>query len=337
MERREPLETAAEHLTRRVPVAAPWASAEETRRALTGRRFESAAVAVCEDQRLVGLVRTEDLLAAAGDTPLRELMDPDPPVVAPGADQEVVAWKAVQREQSTIAVVDREGRFLGLVPPRRLLFVLLWEHEEDMARMGGLLRGALTAWRAAREPLAWRLWHRLPWLVLGLAGALLFADLVGAFEAQLQASVILAFFLPGIVYLADAVGTQTETLVVRGLSVGVDIRQTVGRELLTGMGMGLGLALVLFPLVLLRWGAGDVALAVALSVLAASTVATLVAMLLPWGLHRLGRDPAFGSGPLATVIQAMRDHLPPAKAALLKDNEQALERGAALVEPAKTA
>jgi Mg/Co/Ni transporter MgtE len=68
--------------------------------------------------------------------------------------------------------------------------------------------------RSPSPPLA-----RIPWLLLGLAGAFVAADLVGWFEVQLQAQVMLAFFLPGIAYLADAVGTQTETLVVRGLSV----------------------------------------------------------------------------------------------------------------------
>lgn len=62
------------------------------------------------------------------------------------------------------------------------------------------------------------------WLLLGLAGALLSAGLVGAFEQKLAANVVLAFFVPGIVHMADAVGTQTETLVIRGRSVGVPIR-----------------------------------------------------------------------------------------------------------------
>jgi magnesium transporter len=52
-----------------------------------------------------------------------------------------------------------------------------------------------------------RVWHRLSWLLLGLAGALVAADLVGWFEAKLRVQVMSAFFLPGIVYLADAVGT----------------------------------------------------------------------------------------------------------------------------------
>ena len=129
------------------------------------------------------------------------------------------------------------------------------------------------------------------------------ADMVGWFEAQLRDKVMLAFFVPGIVYLADAVGTQTETVIVRGLSVGVGMRQMLRRELWTGVVIGLTLALVAFPIVWGRWGGREVALGVALSLCAACSTATVAAMTLPWVLERVGLDPAFGSGPLATVIQ----------------------------------
>ena len=66
-----------------------------------------------------------------------------------------------------------------------------------------------------------RLWHRLPWLALGLLGAMASAAVVGAFEEQLRDQVLLAFFVPAVVYMADAVGTQTEAVVIRGMSVGV--------------------------------------------------------------------------------------------------------------------
>jgi hypothetical protein len=68
------------------------------------------------------------------------------------------------------------------------------------------------------------------------------ADLVGSFEGHLQLNVMLAFFIPGIVYLADAVGTQTETVVVRGLSLGIPMRRMVARELLAGILIGVALA-----------------------------------------------------------------------------------------------
>lgn len=297
-------ETAAEHVCTRVPVASPKSLAAELRQSLEGQQFDSAThIAVCEDSKLVGVLRIEELLSAPAEAMVSELMDAEPPIVAPGVDQEKAAWRAVQHNESALAVVDSRDRFLGFIPPHRLLAVLLWEHDEDMARLGGFLKDTSMARTASQESIGRRFWHRLPWLLAGLGGALLAADIVGLFEKQLQANVILAFFIPGIVYLADAVGTQTETLVIRGLSVGVGIGQVVRREALTGLLVGLALSLAFFPVALWRWREVYVAVAVSLAILAACSTANCVAMALPWTFHRLGKDPAFGSGPLATVIQ----------------------------------
>jgi magnesium transporter len=119
---------------------------------------------------------------------------------------------------------ERQGEFVGLVPPHRIVAVLLTEHDEDVARLGGCLASTENARQAAEEDVGRRLWHRLPWLLVGLAGAMASAAIVGAFEEQLEDNVLLAVFVPGVVYMADAVGTQTEALVIRGLSVGVSIR-----------------------------------------------------------------------------------------------------------------
>jgi magnesium transporter len=209
----------------------------------------------------------------------------------------------VRHKESALAVVDEEGRFVGLIPPDRLLAVLLSEHEEDLSRLGGFVRSTSTALDASVETVDRRFRHRIPWLLVGLAGALLAADLVGWFEKRLHENVMLAFFIPGIVYLADAVGTQTETVVVRGLSVGVSLRRMLKRELWTGLAVGLTLAAAAGPLIWWRWGDPSIALCVALAFFASCSTATLAAMLLPWTLDSLGADPAFGSGPLATVIQ----------------------------------
>lgn len=123
------------------------------------------------------------------------------------------------------------------------------------------------------------------------------------FDDQLEREVLIAFFVPGVVYLADAVGVQTTALVVRGLSIGVAIRRIVVRELLTGVIIGVLLAVIALPTVLVLWGSPEVAWAVALALFAASSFATLIAMTLPAFIHRLGQDPAYGAGPLSTVIQ----------------------------------
>jgi magnesium transporter len=300
----ESFETAAAHACTRVPVASPDQRVDDLRRGLIGVRYESAShVVVCEGRRFLGIARIEDVLAAPSGARIGDVVDRDAPRVAPGADQEVAAWHAVRNQEAALAVVDAEERFVGLIPPDRLLSVLLSEHEEDLSRLGGVLKTTSAARESSEEPVERRFRHRLPWLLVGLLGALLAADFVGLFEEQLQDELMLAFFVPGIVYLADAVGTQTETVVVRGLSVGVRMSRMVRRELFAGLAIGIALAVIAGPLIWLRWGHADLALCVALSLAAACSTATLAAMSLPWLLDLAGIDPAFGSGPLATVIQ----------------------------------
>jgi magnesium transporter len=298
------LGVAAEHATMRVPVAAPDDRAGDVRARLAGQHFECVEdVAVLAGGKLLGVVPIERLLGADAGERVETVMDADPPVVAPGVDQEVVAWRMVRRGEASIAVVDPGGHFLGLIPPHRMLGVLLAEHDEDLARLGGYMAGTRRARTAAEEAVGRRLWHRLPWLLVGLIGAMASAVLVSAFEDELAANVLVAFFLPGVVYMADAVGTQTETVLIRGMSAGVTLGPLVGRELVTGGAIGLVVGAAFFPFALVAWGATSVALAVALALVVSCSVATIVAMALPWTFQRLGFDPAFGSGPLATVIQ----------------------------------
>jgi magnesium transporter len=298
------LETAAQHATANVPRASPDQTIGTVLAGLAGNAYDSAAVvAVCERDGLVGLVTIERLLAADPTAGVAAVMNRNPPIVAPGTDQERAAWTAVQHGEPGLAVVGADGTFHGLIAPQRLLAVLLAEHDEDIARLGGFLHTTDEARTASTEPVPRRLWHRLPWLLVGLAGALAAAEIVGAFETQLERNVLVAFFVPGVVYIADAVGTQTEALVIRGLSVGVGVRQVVTREIATGLLVGGMLGALALPAVWLIWGAADVAAAVAVAVFAASSMATVVAMALPWLIGRLGHDPAFGSGPLATVVQ----------------------------------
>jgi magnesium transporter len=290
--------------TSEVPQASSRATAGEVRQDLVGRSFASAAdVVVVDDRRLVGLVPIERLLTAAAATPLAELVDAAPVAVAPGADREAATVELVRRHGHTLAVVDADGRFHGVLPPEALLRDLLEEHEEDLARLGGFLAGTSSARAASQKRVSRRLWHRLPWLLLGLLGAMGSAVIVSSFEAQLQAQVLLAFFVPAIVYMADAVGTQTEAVLIRGISVGVPLRSVVSRELASGLIIGALVSAAFLPFTYGIWGNASVAATVSLALFASSSIAVVVAMLLPYLLARLGLDPAYGSGPLATVIQ----------------------------------
>jgi magnesium transporter len=271
---------------------------------LMGTDLESVgAVAVLEGERLVGLIPILRLLAAPPDTRVELIMDPDPPAVGPGEDQEKVAWKMIRHGEASLPIVDDAGHFVGLIPAHDMLEALLTEHDEDMARIGGYLSSTSRARQAVEEPVTRRLWHRFPWLLIGLLGAMLSAAIVGSFENQLAENVVLAFFVPAVVYMADAVGTQTEALVIRGLSVGVAIGDVLRRELITGLVIGIAIGAAFLPFAIVAFGEGDIAVAVAVALFASCSIATLVAMALPWVFQRAGKDPAFGSGPLATVIQ----------------------------------
>jgi magnesium transporter len=298
------LRLASAHATAHVPVALPNQTAAQVRHELAGKAFDCADdVAVLDGRRLVGIVPIEVLIGAAPEALMVQLMDASPPVVAPGDNVESVVWRMVGKREASVAVVNGNGEFRGLVPPHSMLRVLLSEHDEDVARLGGYLAGTSDARHAAKEPVSKRLWHRLPWLLIGLIGAMLSTVIVGAFEDALEETVLLAVFVPAVVYMADAVGTQTEAVLIRGLSVGVSIRDVLAREIASGALIGLLIAAAFFPFALLVWGDGAVAIAVALALLASCSIATAVAMLLPWLFQRFGLDPAFGSGPLATVLQ----------------------------------
>lgn len=299
------LSAAAGDATGRVPLAAPTETVGDVRAALPGQKLDDAgAVVVLSDDKVpVGLVPIARLLTARAEARIGDIMDADPPVVRPGTPPEPIARRMIDRKESCVAVVDDRNRFRGLIPGYRMLSVLLTEHDEDVARLGGYLASTRRARHAAEEVVTRRLLHRLPWLMIGLIGAMASAGIVGAFESQLDARVLLAFFLPGVVYMADAVGTQTEAVLIRGLSAGVTVRSVVWRELGTGLAVGLAIGAAFLPFALVAWGDATVAVAVAVALVASCSIATIVAMALPALFQRLGRDPAFGSGPLATVIQ----------------------------------
>jgi magnesium transporter len=264
----------------------------------------NAVYVVDEAGALAGVVSLASLLAAHGERTMGELARRDLPRVHPSDDQEQVAHAALSYGVIAVPVVGADGRFLGVVPPRALLEILHREHVEDLHRLAGIQRERGWARSALEAPPRRQAWHRLPWLLVGLVGSALATYVMSRFEQALQARVAIAFFVPGIVYLADAIGTQTEAVTVRGLSLSrVSLRHLAQHELLTGFLVGAALGAVAFPAVLLAFGDPSLAAAVGVALASAGTVAGGLGLLMPWLLDRVGLDPAFGSGPVATILQ----------------------------------
>ena len=299
-------ESALAHAVTRVPTAHLGDDVDDVRRSLSLRPLD-AVECVCVlglDQRFVGVAALIEVLAAPAGQRIDALLRADWPRATSKEDQELVAARALEAQVTCVPIVDDQGVLLGIVPAVALMAVLRHEHVEDLQRLAGIEREETNLRRDLRSPPTRRARHRLPWLILGLIGSLGAAAIVARFEGVLQKNVALAFFVPMIVYVADAIGTQTEAIVVRSLSLSrLSLRQLLPGEMLTGTLIGATLAALALPAVALMFGDVRIAVAVALAILAAGTVATTIGLLLPWMLNRLGSDPALGSGPLATIIQ----------------------------------
>lgn len=298
--------TAADLMTLDIPRSDRHSTVGETIAALRNHPWEEVGhIYLVDDQAaLVGQVPIERLLQAKELTCLAELEGSPPIEVLPGDAAETVALRAVERHDADVAVIDRRRRLLGAIPIGRLLALLHEEHVDNFLRMGGVSRTdhlhlsltvqqTLTAVRA-----------RLPWLMVGLGGGFLASGVASAFEASLRREVALAFFLPLVVYMADAVGTQTETVLVRRLAYGeVSLWEQLARESVIGAAIGAIVAVVASGGLWLWNGHPALAVVVGASLGVTAVVATIMATLLPMGLARLGADPALASGPVATVVQ----------------------------------
>jgi magnesium transporter len=295
------------YLVRALPVAADWETAGQFRARFAGLHYDDAShvFLLAPDGRLLGILAIRDLLAASEKAPLSAIArDPDAYRVSLDDDRGDGASRAIHAGLSILAVCDAQGRLLGAVPARALMSILRDEHIEDLHHMAGILNKSEAAKDALTAPPHRRALYRLPWLLVGMAGMAVSTSMIARYEAALSAHIAVAFFVPAIVYLADSVGTQSEVVVVRGLSLTDSaLLPLFFGELGTGALLGAILGCIAFPIVWLAFSDVGLAGAVAIALAVASAISTAFGFIMPWLFARLGYDAALGSGPVATVIQ----------------------------------
>ncbi len=146
--------------------------------------------------------------------------------------------------------------------------------------------------------------HRIPWLLLGLIGGGAAAVMVSKYEAILGNDIRLAFFIPIIVYMSDAVGTQTETIYVRYLQkTGAHFWKYIWKETRLGLTLGLLFGAITGVFASLWLGSQAIGLAVGAAMFINMTIAPILATAIPMILYKEHSDPALGAGPLATILQ----------------------------------
>ena len=298
-------EAAAAHMVANIPRAKHDTPVDRVIEALRGHLYDCAdTVFVTDgDGRLMGIVRINDLFGDGAER-IGDIMEERHEAVRPGDDQEDIAQLAIRLNMIAVPVVDDLGQLIGAVPPEALFRILRVEHMEDLQRIAGIAAHEHGAEAALDASILNRFSRRIPWLVFGLVASSLITLVMIGFEHTLSQNVAAAFFVPALVYIAGAIGTQAVSVSVRSLSLReIAIGKLLRDELAIGLGIGAVLGLMATGAVLAVFGEPPLALAVGLSVMGGGAVSALTGFSLPWAFQRLGFDPALGSGPICTIVQ----------------------------------
>ena len=256
-----------------------------------------------DDGRLTGVVSLRDLVTTPSETKLKDIMSRKVYAVRPETDQEEVARIVSQYNFLAVPVVDSEEQLLGIVTVDDVVDVIREEATEDFLKMVGagedreiLLK---SSWDNARI--------RLPWLFASWMGGIFAAFIIGIFDNVLQSTIALAAFIPVIIGMGGNIGTQSSTIIVRGLATGrVDFENSTKillKEIRVGLILGIlyGFLLGIFAIFRFLDVSPMLGVVVGLSICASMIIAAIIGSLVPLILNRFDIDPAVATGPFVTT------------------------------------
>ena len=259
--------------------------------------------ALDDDGRLTGVISLRELVITPGDTNLKDIMSRQVHAVRPETDQEEVAKIVSQYNFLAVPVVDSEEKLLGIVTVDDVVDVIREEATEDFLQMVGagkdreiLLK---SSWENARS--------RLPWLFASWIGGILAAFIIGFFDGILEKSIALAAFIPVIIGMGGNVGTQSSTLIVRGLATGrVNIENSfkvLFKEIRVGLILGIlyGILLGVFAAIRFIDMPPTLGIVVGSSICLSMLIAATIGSVVPIILDRFDVDPAIATGPFVTT------------------------------------
>jgi len=265
-----------------------------------GRRIHDVFVLDAEG-RLAGAVALQDLALAPPETTLEELSrGPAPRVLATAGREEIVETMS-GAALASLAVVDFEGRLLGVLRHATLVAAAESEASADIQSMVGASKE-----ERALSPVAFAVRKRLPWLQINLGTAFLAASVVGIFEETIQQVTALAILLPVVAGQSGNSGAQALAVTMRGLVLR-EIRarswpRVLLKELAVGALNGLAVALVCAGGVYLWSGSQGLSLVIGAAMVIAMIVAGVAGAAIPTLLSALGQDPAQSSSIILTTV-----------------------------------
>ena len=260
---------------------------------------------VLDKRKLIGVVSLRELLTNGDGRTIEEIMETNLLYVNTHDDQEEAASMINRYGLIAIPVVDKEMRMVGIVTVDDAMEVIEEETTEDINMMAGIVAPseetyfATSVWQHAKS--------RFPWLLFLMLSATLSGLVLGHFEAALIAMPILNTFVPMLTGTGGNCGSQSSTLIIRGLATEEiefkDILKVLFKELRVAVLVGVMLAIVNGIRIMLMYH-GDVMLAVTLGITLICTVvlAKVIGCVLPLAAKKVGLDPALMAAPLITTL-----------------------------------
>lgn len=263
---------------------------------------------VDDRHRLVGIASLRDLLLATPQTvKVSEVMTENVTSVAPDTDQEDVARTMAKYDFAALPVLGPHRKLLGVITFDDVMDVLTQEQTEDMQRLGAVEPTEegyfqTTFWTFIRK--------RGLWLSVLFVSELITGNVMRHYEGVIHAVTALSVYVPLLISTGGNSGSQSASLIIRGLAVGEvkasDWRRVFVREVSQGLVLGFALA-VMGMIRVWAWGDGTaIMFTIGVTLLVIVAAGCTVGAMLPLLLRRLGLDPATSSTPfIATLIDVL--------------------------------
>jgi magnesium transporter len=251
-------------------------------------------------KELVGVLSVRQLLGAQPQTRLQEIMNENVIKVNINLDQEKVASVLSKYDLLAVPVLNKHKQLMGIVTVDDALDVIEEEATEDIYKMSATsdIDEIGGVWQGVKK--------RIPWLLILLIGDLLSGSVISGFEHSLQAVVALAFFIPVLMDMGGNVGTQSLTVVVRGLATGElrfsDFWSHLWQEVKVGFIIAAVIGLSISTITFVWQGNPFLGFIVGFSMFTTLLTAVTAGTSIPFIMKWLGADPAVAAGPFITTI-----------------------------------
>ena len=258
---------------------------------------------VTERRRLIGIVSAKDLMTTDDDVQIRDLMETEIISVGTHTDKEDVAQLFTRYDFLAIPVLDAEGLMVGIVTFDDAMDVMVEEATEDITKMAAINPSEKTYFETSVFAHAK---NRIPWLLILMFTSIITGTIITKYENAFAAIPLLVSFIPMLMDTGGNCGSQSSTLIIRGIALSQirfqDIFRVVFKEFRISLIVGSVLAVTNGVRIMIQYDDPALALVIALSLIGTVVAAKLVGCMLPLLASKAHLDPAIMASPLITTL-----------------------------------